>query len=133
MSKTVIRPERPWVTPSEVKDYSELDTVKKRAEAKLVVDISRAEKYVLNYTHNTFDGYETIPQDVKTAVLLLAEAYAHNAVEQTRSMKSETFDDYAYTAESKTIDFNTLDFAVLLDEWVIPETSGKVTMRITKF
>ena len=96
--------ERPWVTPEELKEYTEFEEVKNRADSKLKIDISRAESWVINYCNNRFDDpekYPEIPENVKTAVLLIAEAYAHNAVEQTKvRLKSETFDDYSYTAES---------------------------------
>lgn len=128
----MIAPPRPWVTPTDVKEYSELQSVQNRTDVRLAVDISRAEKYVINYTHNDFEGFEEIPQDVKTAVIILAEAYAHNAVEQTKSLKSETFDDYSYTVESNFIDLSNLDVGSLLDEWVKPLGTGKVVMNLRK-
>ena len=78
--------ERPWVTPEELKEYTEFEEVKNRADSKLKIDISRAESWVIDYCNNRFDDpekYPEIPENVKTAVLLIAEAYAHNAVEQT--------------------------------------------------
>lgn len=128
----MITPPRPWVTPEDVKKYSELESVQNRTDARLAVDISRAEKYVINYTHNKFEGFDVIPEDVKTAVIILAEAYAHNAVEQTKSLKSETFDDYSYTVESNYIELSTLDISSLLDEWVNPVGTGKVAMNLRK-
>ena len=108
--------ERPWVTPEELKEYTEFEEVKNRADSKLKIDISRAESWVINYCNNRFDDpekYPEIPENVKTAVLLIAEAYAHNAVEQTKvRLKSETFDDYSYTAESSIIDVGKLGVAV---------------------
>ena len=47
---------RPWVTPEVVKDYSEIPAVQKRSDARLTVDIARAEQYVVTYTHNSFEG-----------------------------------------------------------------------------
>ena len=79
--------ERPWVTPEELKEYTEFEEVKNRADSKLKIDISRAESWVIDYCNNRFDDpekYPDIPENVKTAVLLIAEAYAHNAVEQTK-------------------------------------------------
>ena len=80
--------ERPWVTPEALKEYTEFEEVKNRADSKLKIDISRAESWVIDYCNNRFDDpekYPEIPENVKTAVLLIAEAYAHNAVEQTKS------------------------------------------------
>lgn len=123
---------RPWVTAQQVKDYTEFDTVKSRTEAKLAVDISRAEQYVIRYTHNEFKDDNTIPDPIKNAVIILAERYAHNAVEKTKTLKSETFDDYSYTAESTVVDIADLDLGSLLDDFVIPVASGKLTMRMRK-
>ena len=64
--------ERPWVTPQEVRDYSEIPSVQKRSDTRLAVDIARAEQYVITYTHNTFESYKEIPPSIKTAVLILS-------------------------------------------------------------
>jgi len=123
---------RPWVTPKEVRDYSEFDSVQKRTDVKLTIDISRAEQYVIDYTHNTFEKCSALPTSVRTAVILLSELYAHNAVERTKQLKSETFDDYSYTAESTILDIKDLDLPSLLDEYVNIQANGTVTMRMRK-
>ena len=70
---------------------------------------------------------------MKTAVILLAEAYAHNAVEVTKArLKSETFDDYSYTAESALISVDDVDVASLLDDYAIAQPQNGVTMRLRK-
>lgn len=125
---------RPWVTPQEVKDYTEFPEVQARGDAKLAIDISRAELYVINYCNCKFDDDEKfpqIPEQVKTAVILLAEAYAHNAVEITKSrLKSETWDDYSYTAESYILDTSGIDIKSLLDEFAVAAPKNGVTMRL---
>jgi hypothetical protein len=123
---------RPWVTPQEVRDYSEIKEIQERTDARLKVDISRAEKYVITLTHNSFEAFEEIPEDVKTAVCILAEAYGQRAIQSAKSVKSETFDDYSYTAESSTISIDDLDLAALLDEFVINEPRNGVTMRMRR-
>lgn len=123
---------RPWVTPQEIKDYSEIPAVQQRSDARLTVDIARAEQYVITYTHNSFEDVEEIPQAVKTAVLILAEAYGHNAVVAAREVKSETFDDYSYTAEASQISVEALDLAALLDDYVKAEPRNGVTLRMRK-
>lgn len=123
---------RPWVTPQEVKDYSEIAAVQKRSDARLTVDITRAEQYVITYTHNSFKDEEEMPTPVKTAVLILAEAYAHNAIVAAKEVKSETFDDYSYTAEATQISVEALDLAALLDDYVIAEPRNGVTLRMRK-
>lgn len=123
---------RPWVTPQEVREYSEIAAVQQRSDARLRVDISRAEQYVITYTHNSFEDREEIPAAVKTAVLILAEAYGHNAVVAAKEVKSETFDDYSYTTEAKQISAEALDLAALLDEFVVTEPRNGVTLRMRK-
>lgn len=61
--------ERPWVTPEELKEYTEFEEVKNRADSKLKIDISRAESWVIDYCNNRFDDpekYPEIPENVKT-------------------------------------------------------------------
>lgn len=123
---------RPWVTPQEVKDYSEIKAVQERNDTRLAVDIARAEQYIITYTHNKFEGEEEIPPAVKTATLILAEAYGHNAIVSSKEVKSETFDDYSYTAEAKSISVEALDLAALLDDFVITEPRNGVTLRMRK-
>lgn len=123
---------RPWVTPQEVRDYSELPAIQKRSDTRLAVDIARAEQYVITYTHNSFKDAEEIPQAVKTAVMLLAEAYGHNAALAAKEVKSETFDDYSYTTETSQISIEALDLAALLDEFVIAEPRNGVTLRMRR-
>ena len=124
--------QRPWVTPQEVKDYSEIPAVQQRSDTRLTVDIARAEQYVITYTHNSFMDEEEIPPPVKTAVLLLAEAYGHNAAIAAKEVKSETFDDYSYTTETSQISIEALDLAALLDDYVITEPRNGVTLRMRK-
>lgn len=125
---------RPWVTPDEVREYTELPEVKKRKDAKLKMDIARAELWVINYCNCKFDDDEkfpTIPEQVKMAVILLAEAYGHNAVEITKGgLKGETYDDYSYTAERFIMDASGVDVKSLLDEFTVAQPQGAVTLRI---
>lgn len=121
---------RPWITPQEVKNYSEIQAVQERSDERLTVDIARAEQYVITYTHNSFE--KELPQAVKTAVLILAEAYGHNATIAAKEVKSETFDDYSYTAETKQISIEALDLAALLDAYVLTEPRRSITMRMRR-
>lgn len=130
--------ERPWVLPKEIKAYTDIEAVQQRKKDKLEMDIARAEQYVITYTHNRFEGYDKIPGLVRTAVILLAEAYASYANQLKKTgggaVKSETFDDYSYTAGEGTFeDFvKALDLAALLDDFVIKQASGTVTMRMRR-
>lgn len=124
---------RPWVTPQEVKEYTEYPSVQSRTDAKLAVDIARAEQYVIAFTNNKFENVEKIPQSVKTAVILVAEAYAYNACIAAREMKSEQFDDYSYTAaDAVAIDLDTLDIAPLLEDYAVEKPRNGVTLRMRK-
>lgn len=129
--------ERPWAVPADVISYSDYKQVQDRAEAKLRVDISRAEQYVISYTNNDFSDLEAIPEPVKTAVVLLAEAYAYNACADVNSggrrMQSESFDDYSYTAaDGAYFDTENLDIKVLLDPYVKVAARNGITMRMRK-
>lgn len=127
---------RPWVTPEEVKAYTDIESVANRSDEKLAFDIARAELYVISYTGNDFsdeDKYREIPVGVKTAIILLAESYAQSAGESTKRLKSETHDDYSYTASDSTESkANVLDLGALLDEYVVGNTGGGVDMRLRR-
>lgn len=123
---------RPWVTPQEVRDYTEIQSVQERSDTRIAVDISRAEQYVISYTNNDFSDYEEIPQNVKTAVILLAETYGYNSVVSAKEVTSETFDDYSYTAENSIVSFDTLGIKPLLEEFIKVKPKNGVTMRLRR-
>lgn len=129
---------RPWVLPKDVVAYTEIEAVQKRSKARLEVDIARAEQYVIAYTRNRFEGCNRIPDPVKTAVILLAEAYASYSYQLKKTgggtIKSETFDDYSFTLGDGTFDdmVKALDLAALLDEFVLAKASGNITMRMRR-
>jgi hypothetical protein len=127
---------RPWITPQDVRDYTDHADVINRTDAKLSIDISRAESKIMSITHNKFDDpdtYPKIPESVRLAVILVAEAYAKNALERAKKqIKSETFDDYSYTLGSGEIDLESLDLDELLKDFVIAENAGDVVLRLRK-
>lgn len=129
---------RPWVTPEEVRNYSEIASVQGRNDERLAVDISRAEQYVITYTHNRFEGKDELPGPVKTAVILLAETYASYANQMKAtgggSFKSESFDDYSYSVGDTTLKdmIGALDLAALLDEFVVTKARETVTLRLRR-
>ena len=129
--------ERPWITPDNVREYTASEKVKARSDIQLRFDISRAENYVIYYTHNRFntDEYtEKIPDDIEMALILLAEAYAlksQNAL-TVGSVKSETFDDYSYTIDTERTDLIAdLQLGPMLDPYVLSD-DGKVDMKLRK-
>lgn len=123
---------RPWAIPDEIRAYSDAKKVQSRTDAKLAIDIARAEQYVITMTSNRFETYEEIPEPVKTAVIILAESYANSAIIASKGVKSETFDDYSYTAESSANLIDGLDLAALLNDYIIKEPKSGVTMRMRK-
>lgn len=128
--------ERPWVKPEQIKAYSSSPKVKERSDEQLAFDIARAEKYVIFHTHNKFDTDEYksgLPSDVTMAVILLAEAYAKQAiVQKDGSVSSETFDDYSYTIDTDSDIADSLGLGLMLDEYVLSEDNGKVVMKLRK-
>ena len=97
------------------------------------MDISRAEQYVISYTNNKCDSTDLVvlPDAVRTAVIILAEAYGYNATLAATTKKSETFDDYSYTnTDTAPINISALDIAALLDEYAIPAARNGITMRM---
>ncbi|WP_195985373.1 DUF3199 family protein [Clostridium sp. D33t1_170424_F3] len=128
--------ERPWATPADIKAYSDFQAVKNRTDEKLKIDVTRAEQYIISYTNNRFDDntkYPQIPEAVKTAVILVAEVYAYNAVEGERRLKSETFDDYSYTlSDTNAPKLDALDLGPLLDDFVLVQARSGVTMKLRK-
>ena len=88
----------------------------------------RIPKYRVYFSKDTFESCSELPSTLRTAVIILAELYAHNAVERTKQLKSETFDDYSYTTESTILDISDLDLPSLLDEWVNTKPKGRVEL-----
>ena len=128
---------RPWVTPEDLKDYTEFDNVKARSDTKLQTDIVRAENYIIHRTNNDFadaEKYPDIPDDIKIATLLVAEFYANAAPQDPqKKYQSETFKDYSYTVTSgsdKSAD--DLDIAALIAAYIKPASTGTLNMKMRK-
>lgn len=127
---------RPWIEPQQIREYTSSKDVEARTDSQLAYDIARAEKYVIFHTHNRFDSeeYESgLPSDVTMAAILLAEAYAKQAITQKEgAMKSESFDDYSYTVDTETDIADSLGLGTMLAEYVLTEERGKVAMNLRK-
>ena len=125
---------RPWVSPQDLKDYTEIKEIKERADKKLAFDIARAEQKIIKITNNKFDAEEyaeQIPETVKMAIILVAEEYAKNTIEKAKKqIKSESFDDYSYTLDSGIIDLDSLNLEELLSDYIMSEGIGKMMMRL---
>lgn len=123
---------RPWVTPNEVREYSDLPSVQNRTEAKLKIDIQRAESYIIHYCHHDFSTGKYaagIPKDVKMAAMLLAEYYAYSK-QNVGSKTSETFDDYSYTTSDSQIELSSLGLEALLDQFIEDKADERFIMRM---
>ena len=125
---------RPWVYPDDVKEYSSYADVQSRDDEKLEVDIIRAEQAVIAYTNNRLDSdeYTEVPKSIRTAVILLAENYAHSAYQMSKAYKSETLDDWSYTSNDAQLSVSDLGLEALLDEFKITTSTGNVFMRLRK-
>lgn len=105
---------RPWVKPEDLKMYTDYEDVGQRSDEKIKIDISRAESYVMHHTGQAFEN-GVLPENIRIAVLLLAEYYAHlNYRASTGTIQSETFDDYSYVTEIREIEFEDLNIRDLL-------------------
>lgn len=123
--------ERPWILPEDVKSYTSHKEVAERSDERLKFDIARAEMKIIHITNNKFTNCEEIPEPVKMAVILVAEAYAKNDIEAAKKkIKSESFDDYSYTLESGTINLDSLDLEELLRDYIITDGIGKIVMKL---
>jgi len=129
---------RPWVTPQDVKEYSIHTEVQNRTDARLAVDIVRAEQQVIAYTRNNFSTFTVIPENVRLAVILIAERFALNAEVSAQNgrggnFKSEKFDDYSYTIRDRDSELEGIDLGPLLDDYIIGSPAGAdVFLRMRK-
>lgn len=122
---------RPWITPEDVRSYSDYECVQKRADEKLKVDISRAELYISSYTNRDFSGDGELPDAVRTAAILLAEYYAYGAVARGGDIKSETLDDYSYTlGDASAPTLEAIGLSSLLDPYKQVAAKGTVTLHL---
>ena len=140
---------RPWVTPAEVKAYTDFKKVSDRSDPKLVVDIRRAENEIIQYLNRDFTEidpdtgltyidpntdlpYVDIPQDVLDATIILTESIALNATSSSKAegLQSEDFDDYSYKRFSME-DFKwvtNLNLGGNLNRYILDAGSGKRTV-----
>ena len=110
-----------WILPADVIRYSESGSVRERSFDALEVDIRRAQMSISRYCGKDFDDTEVfaaLPESVKLACVILAEAYARSASRSARGFKRETFDEYSYEAENTLVDFEELGLRSLLSEFV---------------
>ncbi len=125
---------RPWVTPEEVREYSDLPSVQDREDVKLKIDIQRAESYIIHYCHHDFSDEKyagSVPADVRMADILLAEYYAYSK-QNVGNKTSEAFDDYSYTTSNTQIELSSLGLEALLDQFIRDKADERLIMRMKK-
>lgn len=133
---------RPWLTPDELKEYTDFERVKSRADIKLKADITRAENYIIHRTNNDFaceEKYSTIPEDIKLATMLVAEHYSISVAVDKDSgilvsdLQGETFKDYSYTKKAtKDKSVDDIDIDALISRFVVLPTIGTVNLKLRK-
>jgi len=119
----------PWITPGDVKGYTEHTDVQNRADSKLQIDIRRAEAYIKTYCNNDFKDVSS-SEDIRTAAIIVADMFAHNAYQMAKTVESETFDDYSYKASMETIDAASLGLDTLLDPYIKAASKGRTIMNL---
>lgn len=127
---------RPWITPKDVKDYTELPKVSARSDPKLLTDIIRAENYIIIRTNNKFDDavkYPDLPPEIKLAAILVAEFYANKTTTApTKQYQSESFKDYSYTIKTEEEGVDAVDIDSLIAIHILPPTKGTLNMKLRK-
>ena len=124
---------RPWITPEQVREYTTYESVKAREDAQLRLDIVWAEAYVCKYCHQRFENYETMPEDVILALLMVAEHHAAQAAAGAEGhglYKSETLDDYSYTIQDTQSAIDNMLLGPLLDDYIVSGVRRGVDMDI---
>lgn len=127
---------RPWITPEELSSFSEHESVKNKSAVRILVMINLAESKIIAYCKHDFSDvkkYPTLPQEVKNAALILADALCYNDSLQTSGkLKSESYDDYSYTVDVNeiSIGFDNLGISSLLDPYVLDD-SGNLFLRVS--
>lgn len=127
---------RPWITANELTDFSNHKEVIDTNSVRTTVLISLAESKIIAYCHHDFSDdeiYPSIPEEVKNAALILSDALVYNDnLRNDVSIKSQTFDDYSYTAEETLVpvSFDELGLSTLLDNYVLDNTSGNLFLGV---
>lgn len=127
----------PLIAPSDVKTYTDFESVQNRDEKKMEKDIMRAELDVFKYCSHRFDDaekYPSIPEEVKLALILLTEYYSLTSGDESlvKGYRSEKIGDYSYTLGDGTA-VSKPDFDMLLADHTIESGSAgrkKVAFRM---
>lgn len=127
---------RPWITPNELVQFTEHEGVKNKSPTRMDVMISLAESKIIAYCKHDFsdeEKYPELPEEVKNATLILADALCYNdSLRTSGKLKSESYDDYSYSVDvtETSTDFDILGITSLLDPFVLDD-SGNLFMRVS--
>ena len=124
----------PLITPTDVRAYTSFDEVKERTDPQLNVDIMQAEADVFAYVGHRFTEpeYIPLPDEVKTALILLTEHYALVRGDESlvKGYKSEKLKDYSYTKGDNATLAGKPEIANLLRAYAKGGSGGGVRLRI---
>ncbi|GED14870.1 protein YqbG [Aneurinibacillus migulanus] len=121
-----------YITPKDVKEYSEFRAVQNRPDPKLEKDILRAETEIFAYCGHKFDNATKYPngppEEVKLAFILLAEYYALIAANESlaKGFKSEKIGGYSYSIGDNPM--NKPSFISMLSAYV--QTAGMAKRKV---
>ena len=128
--------DRPWITPEELVKFTEHEGVKNKLPERMLVMISLAESKIIAYCKHDFsdkEKYSELPEAVKNATLILADAICYNdSLRTSGKLKSESYDDYSYSVDvtETSTDFDILGITSLLDPFILDD-SGDLFMRVS--
>lgn len=105
------------ITPEQVIEYTEFETVKARAPSKLLSDILQAEIELFSKAGHKFNTpeYNPLPGTVQLALIKLAEYYALVNSDESiaKGYSSERLGDYSYTlSDGRTVSKPAIDLLI---------------------
>lgn len=94
----------PFLTPTEVKDFTEIAQIKSLPDNKVGYAILEAESEVFAHCGHDFSDqtkYPTLPDPVKLAILKLSQFYCLQTFDEAtlKAIKSQNIGDYSYSTD----------------------------------
>lgn len=123
------------IVAQDIKDYTVFKKVKDRDPSLLLYDIIQAEKDVFKICNHKFDDpilYATLPQEVKLALIKLAEYYAlvNSDEARVKGIQSESLENYSYTLSNGST-VTKPDILTLLEDYMVGSpTKGRIRFRL---
>ncbi|GAB2558230.1 protein YqbG [Gracilibacillus alcaliphilus] len=119
------------ITPEDLRNYTTFESVKKRPDAQLEMDILEAEIYINNKIEKPLDEYDELPPELKLAWLKVAQFYAliNGDESMAKGYKSERIGDYSYTLSDGS-SLTMPDISSLLEDFLPDGGNNGFFMRI---